>query len=165
MEHVNYLFDHRTDSIEELLQKKPRWIILHGNSICSTIVLVILAILYTINYPMEVKQPLVIDRVTEKGPAGCYFATMRISQSQLPDVHPGQPVKISLLAYPSGRYGWIKGTVSSVDDSVAADRSVHVRIVLGDDPGKALPLKRGLEGEAVISTQQKRLLSLLYGGR
>src|ERR1700734_3183821 len=118
MKRAFFFYDHRTDSMEELLQRKPGRMILYGNSICLGITAVVLAVLYALSYPLELRQPVSIER----GPAGAaYCAVMRVAQPVLSRVNMGQEVKITLVAYPQEKFGWLTGRISGMDDKVSPD--------------------------------------------
>lgn len=146
--------------MEELLQRKPGRMILYGNSICLAITAVVLAVLYALSYPMELRQPVSIER---GGVGAPYCAVMRVGQPVLSRVNVGQEVRITLVAYPEEKFGWLTGRISGMDDKVSPDGSVHVFVTLADN--RIATLRQGLTGEAVLAVEQRRMLWMLLGRR
>lgn len=90
---------------------------------------------------------------------------MHVMRERAGGIRKGQDVRIHLVDYPSREFGFISGSVDSV--SLVPRDDVYLVSVRLDYPlltseGKVITLKQELIGEAIILTDERRLLVRLF---
>jgi len=96
-----------------------------------------------------------------------WIVRLKLNERDMPFVQAGQPVKISLSAYPSYRFGYARGSVARVNPVVSqqstGDGIVYVEAAI-DDFGNLEP-RPGLTADAWVNTGQTTWLFRLLGWR
>nr|MCR5755669.1 HlyD family secretion protein [Acetatifactor sp.] len=100
-----------------------------------------------------------------------YYAELYVENSDIAKMREGQEVKFEIAAYPSGEYGYFKGTVENIARDISVDQSagyayylVKVKcdnMTLKGKDGEEASLKNGMACQSKIVVDEKHVLTYL----
>lgn len=153
------------EPVQEIMGTIPSWITRWGVTVLFFILLVILIGCCVIKYPETVAGT--VELIASK-PDGCY-GTMLISSRSVGKVKAGQTVNVRFSGFPYMEFGITKGIVSDGIPILEKGKDGSVRYRLGvlfpseivTSYEKNLPFIQGMDGDAEIVTEDKRLIEFL----
>jgi hypothetical protein len=155
-------FQH-TAIIQEIMSKKPGFLVRWGNILLFIIVLIIGFLFWSIQYPETIHGSA---RLTQKVSATSqYVAEIAIPQSAIDHVKKGQRVLLQFHSYPAEEFGLVPAAIDSINREPSAEGFI-AKVVLAKrlrtTYNKEIPYTDGLLGTAEIFATDIRLLEKIY---
>jgi hypothetical protein len=150
----------RSESMREMLNKKPDFLQKWALLIFMLIFLAIIASCWYIQYPDKIEANAILT-------AGdtCIHAQITITQNNLNKLDTGLQVQLQLATYPYQQFGFIPGELRYIS-KVATDSGYPATILLTQglrtDHNFQVPCKGTQKATVIIITHNVRLLEKLY---
>ncbi len=151
-------FEIRSREVQEVLGRPPAWIIRTGITIVFVVLCLFVFLSFILKFPdlvyadfkiTEYEQTVGTSTINE----AFLFGEISIDQADMRKVKEKQEVRINIEGYPKSQYGYLKGEIISISDSLdAVDRllSAQVKVALDKDQQSNISLRVGMGGDALI---------------
>jgi hypothetical protein len=145
----------KSDDMQDIIGSSPRWFIRYGIAVFLVTLALIVGFSFVLRFEEKLTVPVLVQ-MENNVPVG----QLVVEQKDFSLLHAGQEVSIALFAYPSEKYGTLKGRLSSITYSSQQQKFI-AKVQLDHQPG--MQLYQGLTGSAQVvygnSTLIKKILN------
>lgn len=138
------------NDVQEVMNKPPNWLISIGSTLVFVVVGITIFILSFVKIPQTASGPISISK---RGDNGIVLIQIKIPEEKLASVKPGMETDLYLSSYPPERFGFLKGKLGLISDSINSDKTFNAQVVLQetiDTVNKRIILLNGMTGEGKV---------------
>lgn len=159
-------FQTRSEAVQEIISRKPGFVEKWALLIFLGMLLAVFAGIWFIRYPDTIQTRAILsdsrkvnirfyDSLHNK-----FYAITYLPQKYLGKVDTGMQVQLRLDAYPFEEFGFLKGKISCIADSISERGCLTVIELNGlfTNYNKLIIYKSGLEADVLIITKEMRLM-------
>lgn len=136
--------------VQEVMNKPPGWLVSIGSTVVFAVVVLAIIILSFVKIPQTVSGPVSVFIKENNSEA---IIEIKLPEVNLASIKPGMGLDIYLASYPSERFGFIKGKLGNISNTINSDKTFNARVVLQDSistANKSIKLLNGMTGEGKV---------------
>lgn len=150
------------NDVQEVMNKPPNWLISIGSTLVFIVVLITIIILSFVKIPQTASGSILISK---RDNSAAVTVQIKLSEESLAFVKPGMETDLYLSSYPADRFGFIKGELGLISDSINSDKTFNAQVVLkenSDTVQKRIILLNGMTGEGKVILGYNSFLRNLF---
>lgn len=155
----------KSEEVQEIMGQFPPYIQRWGITVIGIVVAILFIGSYFISYPDMITTAIILSPEEKEMGKSNIKGYVELSTTEMKSIKEGAEVQLRMLLYPETEYGYITGKVARLPLTPTTPSRYQVGIIFPQgfvtDRGKKLHVIAGMEGQATIITQKRRLLERL----
>lgn len=149
------------NDVQEVMNKPPNWLVSIGSTLVFIVVALTIITLSFVKIPQTANGPIYISKSENNG---TITIQIKLPEENLASVKPGMETEVYLTSYPSERFGFIKGKLGSIPESINADKTFYIQVLPETTAvaGKKIILLNGMTGVGKVVLGHNSFLQNLF---